>query len=103
MKTVNRSEQGAVNQPRVLFSRCSQKPEKKKRLSEICIRSWRAPKSDGDNCTQETERKSSLSWLMDEVNLNFSPAAVSGMEFQSEPTKYHFGCIDHWEEHSGFR
>lgn len=26
-------------------------------------------------------------WLMDEANLNFSPAAISGMEFQTEPTK----------------
>lgn len=40
-------------------------------LSEIHMESWRATNSDGDDRTQETRRKASLSWLTDEVNLNF--------------------------------
>lgn len=51
------------------------------KLFEIRIESWRAPNSDRDDGTQETRGKSSLSWLMDEVNLNFSPVVFSGVEF----------------------
>lgn len=39
-----------------------------------------------------------LSWLTDEVNLHFSPLAVCGVEFQSQPNTYYVGAA---EEESG--
>lgn len=68
--------------------------KKKKRLSEIHIRIWRAPNRDGDNCAWGTRRKSSLSWLMDEVHLDVAAAAARGVKFQSLPNISHW-VIDH--------
>ena len=52
------------------------------------------PTGTGDNCAWGTRRKSSLSWLMDEVHLDVAAAAARGVKFQSPPNISHW-VIDH--------
>ena len=65
---------------------------KKKKLSEIHTESWRAPSSDGViGAIAQGTRRRWIPWLAEEVNLSFSPPAVSEVEFQSQPNKCHVG------------
>lgn len=48
--------------------------------------------SDRDICTWDQEEMNPR--LMQEVDLSFSPPAVSEVEFQSQPNKYHVGTAE---------
>ena len=70
------------------------KPGGKKSCLKFTPRVGRHPvvTSDRDICTWDQEEMNPR--LMQEVDLSFSPPAVSEVEFQSQPNKYHVGTAE---------